>query len=561
MNSPREKILILDSEEPSRLQLLELLQSAVYDVYLTADCGQALETARIESVDLVLLGTNLPGDVCWQVLTELKGAAATESIRIIVLSGGGAEERVRALDLGADDVVPKPVEPDELMARVRVQLRQRKAEDALWRQARIAEESYQVAQTGFQALAVTERMTRDARSLNRRLILGVTIFFAVAAVMAVTFFLYSRRTETEYQRTRAAIAQFQKGLTSQEELIARTRAMREEMERSAAASAEQQKQRLETETQSLRERIATAASDEVSALRKQLDENSTRLGKIESDQKVAQGIIRSYASSVCLLHVSVAFRHKESGQRLRYAGLNEKGEPLQDSEGRPMFEMQGRGPEVRADVFGTGFLVAADGRILTNRHVVEPWWKDAELNAMGEEGFEAVIAEMRAYFPDAPRAYSVEIQKISPVTDLAVVQGALSDLKRAVVQRDGRKEASSSGQAVVLMGYATGLDAILARAGEETVRNILQSSGGAPRLIMAELAQRKLIRPLTTQGHIGDVLADKIVYDAQTASGGSGGPLFNAQGKVIGVNYAVVRGFGGSNFGIPIRFAEPLLKK
>jgi S1-C subfamily serine protease len=78
---------------------------------------------------------------------------------------------------------------------------------------------------------------------------------------------------------------------------------------------------------------------------------------------------------------------------------------------------------------------------------------------------------------------------------------------------------------------------------------------------MAELAQRKLIRPLTTQGHIGDVLADKIVYDAQTASGGSGGPLFNAQGKVIGVNYAVVRGFGGSNFGIPIRFAEPLLKK
>jgi S1-C subfamily serine protease len=276
---------------------------------------------------------------------------------------------------------------------------------------------------------------------------------------------------------------------------------------------------------------------------------------------VAQGIIRSYAASVCLLHVSVAFRHKESGQRLRYAGLNEKGEPLQDSEGRPMFEMQGRGPEVRADIFGTGFLAAADGRILTNRHVVEPWWKDAELNAMGEEGFEAVIAEMRAYFPDSPRAYSVEIQKISPVTDLAVVQGDLSDLKRAVVQRDGRKEASSSGQAVVLMGYATGLDAILARAGEETVRDILQVSGGAPRLIMAELAQRKLIRPLTTQGHIGDVLADKIVYDAQTASGGSGGPLFNAQGKVIGVNYAVVRGFGGSNFGIPIRFAEPLLKK
>jgi S1-C subfamily serine protease len=62
-----------------------------------------------------------------------------------------------------------------------------------------------------------------------------------------------------------------------------------------------------------------------------------------------------------------------------------------------------------------------------------------------------------------------------------------------------------------------------------------------------------------TQGHIGDVLADKIVFDAQTTSGGSGGPLFNQDGKVIGVTHAVLRGFGGSNFGIPIRYSDPLL--
>jgi S1-C subfamily serine protease len=49
---------------------------------------------------------------------------------------------------------------------------------------------------------------------------------------------------------------------------------------------------------------------------------------------------------------------------------------------------------------------------------------------------------------------------------------------------------------------------------------------------MEELARRNLIRPVTTQGHIGDVLPDKIVYDAQTTSGGSGGPLFNNEGKV-----------------------------
>ena len=73
------------------------------------------------------------------------------------------------------------------------------------------------------------------------------------------------------------------------------------------------------------------------------------------------------------------------------------------------------------------------------------------------------------------------------------------------------------------------------------------------------LARRDLIHPIITQGHIGDILPDKIVFDAQTTSGGSGGPLFNHQGKVIGVTYAILKGFGGSNFGIPIRFSESLL--
>jgi serine protease Do len=56
------------------------------------------------------------------------------------------------------------------------------------------------------------------------------------------------------------------------------------------------------------------------------------------------------------------------------------------------------------------------------------------------------------------------------------------------------------------------------------------------------------------------VLPDKIVYDAQTTSGGSGGPLFNNEGKVIGINFAMVREFGGSNFAIPVGYGKSLLK-
>jgi S1-C subfamily serine protease len=78
--------------------------------------------------------------------------------------------------------------------------------------------------------------------------------------------------------------------------------------------------------------------------------------------------------------------------------------------------------------------------------------------------------------------------------------------------------------------------------------------------ILSQMAAQNLIRPTTTQGHIGDVLTDKIVYDAATTSGGSGGPLFNRDGKVIGVNTAILKDFGGSNLAIPVRYADELVK-
>lgn len=198
---------------------------------------------------------------------------------------------------------------------------------------------------------------------------------------------------------------------------------------------------------------------------------------------------------------------------------------------------------------------------MTNHHVVEPWWNNGEMSSLLEQGLEPVVVEMSAYFPGSPRALRVVTEKISSEADLAVVQGELGDLKREVITLDSHKSASVSGQPVVLMGYATGIDAILARTDESALRRIVASSNGSPAAILAELARRNLIRPIITQGHIGDVVPDKIIYDAQTTSGGSGGPLFNRGGKVIGVNYAALRGFGGSNFAIPIRFAERLLSR
>jgi S1-C subfamily serine protease len=64
------------------------------------------------------------------------------------------------------------------------------------------------------------------------------------------------------------------------------------------------------------------------------------------------------------------------------------------------------------------------------------------------------------------------------------------------------------------------------------------------------LARVKLIRPSATQGHVVDASDQMLMYDASTAHGSSGGPVFNLHGEVIAVNAAFIDGFTGSSLGI-----------
>ena len=76
-------------------------------------------------------------------------------------------------------------------------------------------------------------------------------------------------------------------------------------------------------------------------------------------------------------------------------------------------------------------------------------------------------------------------------------------------------EASVSGEPVVLIGYPTGIEReVLARAGTDVAQKIADSTQNVNQIV-SQLAAQKLIRPTTTQGHIGDVLQDKIVYDTR----------------------------------------------
>ena len=559
MNNIREKIVIVELDEASRTSLVSIMESGGYEVSAFSTAREGLDTLQHAGADLLLLDTDLFGAgavSAREMLTTIRGSAVTASLRVIVLVGHGADNRAAGLDLGADDAISRPWDATELLARARVQLRALRADQQLLEKMRIATEGQQIAHTAFDALAVTERMASNAVLLDKRLKIGLAAVFVTVVVMAAVYFLFARAAQKDLKSTTGTIARLERRILHQENLIADARRLREEQ---GFADAALGKDELQKQAQDLKAKMANASSDQGAALQKELDDTNLRLQRIEQEGDSAQNLIKADVESVCLLHVSVAFRNQQNGQRLRYAGLNQQGEPLQGSDGNPILTLEGNGPEVKVDIFGTGFPVGSAGRVVTNRHVAEPWWNNDELTELTSQGFTAEISSIHAYFPGDPRAFSGEIQEISKDADLATMRIDIKDLKRPLLSIDAGKGAAVTGEPIVLMGYATGLAAILARTDEDTAQQILTHSGGDVSQVLDELAHRNLIHPIITQGHIGDILPDKIVFDAQTTNGGSGGPLFNRQGKVIGVTYAVLKGFGGSNFGIPIRFSEPLL--
>lgn len=122
MTRQKKRILVVDDE----IEIVRALQRGLvahgYEV-LTATTGEtALETVAQQRPDLLLLDLNLPGisglDVCKQIRTQ------SELPAIIVITVRDKErDKVRALDLGADDYVSKPFGINEVLARIRVALR------------------------------------------------------------------------------------------------------------------------------------------------------------------------------------------------------------------------------------------------------------------------------------------------------------------------------------------------------------------------------------------------------------------------------------------------------
>ena len=121
MNNNRYKILFVEDEDNIRAFMSALLEANGYQVILASSCSEAKTMYFSYVPDLVILDLGLPDKDGSTFLAEVR---ATDSTPFIVLSARSDEsEKVRLLDLGANDFVTKPFGSAELLARVRTTLR------------------------------------------------------------------------------------------------------------------------------------------------------------------------------------------------------------------------------------------------------------------------------------------------------------------------------------------------------------------------------------------------------------------------------------------------------
>src|SRR6185436_13584997 len=116
------RILIIEDERPMRTALVEVLEAEGHRVLAAVDGEEGLERALAEKPDLILLDLMMPRLDGYAVCAELR--RRSNAVPILILTAKGQlEDRVKGLDLGADDYLVKPFSTGELLARVRAILR------------------------------------------------------------------------------------------------------------------------------------------------------------------------------------------------------------------------------------------------------------------------------------------------------------------------------------------------------------------------------------------------------------------------------------------------------
>src|ERR1700748_2048816 len=155
MNDQTGKLLVVESDEALKATLITALGDAGYEV--STDYRGGMKAVLSFQPDLVILGADPPQLDCCDLLSEIKGSTQTHDIRVVMLVHGSSSERTRGLDLGADDALSLPLDPAELLSRIRSQLRSKQIAEELRERLRSAEDSQNTNQQVVTAVHEEQR--------------------------------------------------------------------------------------------------------------------------------------------------------------------------------------------------------------------------------------------------------------------------------------------------------------------------------------------------------------------------------------------------------------------
>lgn len=170
------KVLVAEDNRDSRELVNDILVNLGYTAILAADGKAALEYISTDPPDLVILDVNMPEMDGFEVCAALKRNPATAKIPVIMLTAQvDIESRVTGLGLGADDYLPKPFHPRELIARIETRLRAKEETDSLRAQREQIRQTFE----RFVAHEIVEQLLEDPTRIK----LGgaettVTVLFA-----------------------------------------------------------------------------------------------------------------------------------------------------------------------------------------------------------------------------------------------------------------------------------------------------------------------------------------------------------------------------------------------